>query len=118
MATISVQTVSPRRHLSSCSKVGHIAPVCRSKPKPEKERTHHAKWVIPTDPPDSSDNVEPLLVVRNSSSRPYKVELWVNGQPVTMEVDTGAGVSIAPESLMETLQPPVELQKTNIVLKT
>ncbi len=46
------------------------------------------------------------------------MELLVNGQPLTMEVDTGAGVSIAPESLMETLQPPVELQKTNIVLKT
>ena len=35
-----------------------------------------------------------------------------------MEVDTGAGVSIASESVLASLLPSVELKKTNIVLNT
>ena len=34
-----------------------------------------------------------------------------------MEVYTGAGVSIAPESVLKYLLPSVELKKTNVVLK-
>ena len=42
----------------------------------------------------------------------------MNGHPLIMEVDTGAGVSIAPESVLASLLPSVELKKTNVVLKT
>ena len=42
----------------------------------------------------------------------------MNGHPFIMEMDTGAGVSIASESVLASLLPSVELKKTNIVLKT
>ena len=35
-----------------------------------------------------------------------------------MEVDTGAGVSIASESMLASLLPSVKLQKTSVVLRT
>jgi len=100
-----------------CGKVGHIAPVCRTKPnKSARGRTKQTKWVAASEqdcPPDNQE--EPLFVVRNRS---FKVELHVNGQPLTMEVDTGAGVSIASESVLNSLLPSAKLQKTSFVLKT
>jgi len=102
-----------------CGKVGHIAPVSRTKPnKPARGRTKQTKWVAASEqdrPPDNRE--EPLFVIR-SRSFPYKVELHVNGQPLTMEVDTGAGVSIASESVLNSLLPSAKLQKTSVVLKT
>ena len=44
--------------------------------------------------------------------------LEVNGQPLTMEIDTAAAVSIAPESALTCLLPSLQLQKTRTVLKT
>ena len=116
-----------------CGKVGHIAPVCRSKPQStnsgntHKGPTRQTKWLATTDSTDtttepnhSPTTPEPLLVVHNTSSStpPYKVELKVNGQPLLMEVDTGASVSLVPESAIPSLLPSTQLQPTNIVLKT
>ena len=121
-----------------CGKVGHIAPVCRSKAagKPTRGPTRKTKWLsttteptpLPeeptTEPDDSAESAdetveESLFVVRDtSSSPPYRVELQVNDQPLTMEVDTGAACSLVPESAVATLLTSAELQPTNVVLKT
>ena len=42
----------------------------------------------------------------------------MNNQSLTMEVDTGAAVALAPESAVAALLPSSELQPTNVVLKT
>ena len=100
-----------------CGRVGHIASVCRSKPR--KPQSKSAQWVAASEPALTESQVsEPLFVVEDQSSHPYQVELQVNGCPLTMEVDTGAGVSIAPESVLSSLQPSVSLQPSNVVLKT
>ena len=106
-----------------CGKVGHIAPVCRSKAsngKPPKtsQKTSNNKWVA-AEPAASGSQEEPLFVIRERTSlQPYMVELHVNRQPLTMEVDTGAAASIAPESVLADLLPAAELQQTSTVLKT
>ena len=71
-------------------------------------------------PPDYSTDKETqtLFVVREKSSPPYMVKLEVNEHPLAMEVDTGAAVSLASESAVATLLPTVQLQHTNVVLKT
>ena len=114
------------------SKVGHIAPVCRSKisGKSPKAPTRRAKWLTTDDsadsdsasdsPPDqdTAEEPQPLFVITNKSSPPYKVKLEVNGHPLEMEVDTGAAVSLAPESAVAALLATTQLQPSNIVLKT
>ena len=83
-------------------KVDHIAPVCRSKTswKSPKTPTRKTKWLTKSDsadsdsasdcPPDNSTDKEPqpLFVVSDRSSPPYKVKLEVNGHPLEMEVHT------------------------------
>ena len=114
-----------------CGKVGHIAPVYRSK-APGKPPSRKTKWLSttttepapspeePTTPPDESRE-ESLFVVRDTlcSPPPYLVELRVNGQPLTMEIDTGAGSSVAPESAVAALLPSNKLQPyTGLPLRT
>ena len=86
-----------------------LPPFCKS--KPGNGRPKHAQWLA------SIEQVCPgsLFVVKDQLSCPsYKVELSVNGQPLIMEVDTGAGVSTAPESVLAPLVPSVEFKKKNL----
>ena len=103
-----------------CGKVGHIAPVCRSVPRANKRTfTRKTKWVATTEPSQPQDNQEEYLyVISNKSTAPYKVQLEVKGKPLTMEVDTGAAVSLAPESAVESLLSSSELLPSNVILKT
>ena len=50
---------------------------------------------------------EQMFVMKDQTCPPYLVSLKVNGQPITMEVDTGAAVSLATESAVEALLPSV-----------
>ena len=62
---------------------------------------------------------QPLFVIRNkSASPPYQVQLQVNGHPLIMEVDTGAAVSLAPESAVAAWLPSAELKHSSVILKT
>ena len=125
-----------------CGKVGHIAPVCRSKAatgKPSRPTPKNAKGLDITtrpapcpllDAPVEDDVAEPchpaiepasesLFVIRDrSSSPPYRVELRVNDRPLRMEVDTGAAVSLAPESAVTSLLSSAALRPTDVVFKT
>lgn len=104
-----------------CGKVGHISPVCRSKPTTSSNQS--AKWL--TTESDSS-KTETLYTTRDHSSRPgyhtsspvYQVKLEINNKPLVMEIDTGAGVSIIPESVLTTLLPELSLQRAAVRLKT
>ena len=52
-----------------------------------------------------------------SSVLPYHVEFKVNRHPLKMDVDTGAAMSIAPESVGD-LQSSTDLEPANVVLCT
>ena len=101
-----------------CAKVGHIAPTCRSgqkKPQPAK----NTRWVDSTQPCLSTPcGEEPLFVVRDRSSPPYRVQLEVLGKSLTMEVDTGAAVSLAPESVVSSLLSATPPLPSSVILKT
>ena len=90
-----------------CNKRGHLAKVCRSKqastPKPTSQRnsgrgTRSTKWVGTEAEEDSDGFVEtPVLQVKGSSERPLIATLEIDGVSVSMEVDTGAAVSLISE---------------------
>ena len=58
------------------------------------------------------------MSAENSSSMPIRVLVQVAGQVLTMEVDTGAAVSIIPETVFRTKFPRGKLQPSAVMLKT
>ena len=75
-----------------CNKRGHIAKVCRSKKRqsPPAKPTNQ----VTQDPPESVPSEYSLFTLPGQQSKPVKVVINIEGSPVTMEVDTGAAVSI------------------------
>ena len=87
-----------------CKKRGHIA-------------KGSAKWVE-TQAPKQEDNDETALIcqVGSQTSPPYEVVVNLNRKPVTMEIDTGAAVSIMSNKTKKGLFPLEVLDKPTLNL--
>ena len=123
-----------------CGKKGHISPACRSRlsqqQSPAPSRTtgvpHHANRRRPgkthcvqeappvsdTDTDDSSGEEYHLHKLEDRSSDPIEVGVTINDQPLTMELDTGAALSIISDETRKTLLPDLKLHPSTITLKT
>ena len=107
-----------------CGKKGHISRACYLKSRspsgkmPQRPATHHhMKWMAAEDPPsDIKENR--LLSIGSQSSHPITVDMVINSTTLSMEVDTGAAVSVISEDTSKALFPDMALQPTQIVLKT
>ena len=112
----------------NCGKIGHLAGVCRSKRR--QTGGHSSKKSPPgttkgvdtktTELQTSSDKSaeEVIWQVGVKASRPYQVVLDVNGQSLTMEIDTGAAVSLISQDTKEDLFPSTCLDKSSLILRT
>ena len=78
-------------------------------PLPDDETTSRLEY---------TEDARLLAVRERSSAPPYRVEFSVNGRPLSMEVDTGAAVSVAPESAITALLQTTNLEPTTVVLRT
>ena len=89
----------------SCQRRGQLARVCKSRGK--------TQWI-------DSDTTKPDVIshVSRVESSPYQVVIEIEGQPVTMEVDTGAAVSLIPQSLQRAMFPQAQLSKATLNLHT
>lgn len=103
-----------------CRKRGHIAKMCRKKArdKQEQEQTH-----VVTESEQASGPSEEYSMyhVGTGSNNPFHATIIVNGRPLTMEVDTGAAVSIVSETTFSSLQDgtsSLQLQPTTTRLRT
>ena len=99
----------------SCGKTGHIAKVCRSKPKPrpEKKLKTHKVEESSTSPSEYT-----LFPVKDAKSSPLQTTVKLDGHSVTMEIDTGASVSLISEATFRKIwgpQPP-HLQASTVTL--
>ena len=114
-----------------CGKLGHIRSVCRNaknKPK-QKERVGGSsrkggqESVHAVESNSQSEDEEELSAIiavesiRNKSSAMY-VNPTIDGQPIQMELDTGAAVSVMPKSTFAQLKPQPKLKPTTVKLKT
>ena len=113
----------------NCGKRGHIAPVCRSPKKKRQPRRNNSrrpglgtKYVTTThdQEPESEEDDEslPLYTVGGGATPPIKVPLLVDGKSLTMELDTGAAVTIVSEKQYKDLFPHLPLQESQVLLKT
>ena len=114
-----------------CNKKGHIAPVCRSKQqqgagrKPDRRsgfnrsprsRPQQTKYVSAKE--ETSDTELPIYAIGESSSRPLRTDVLVNGKRLTMEIDTGAAVSIISEHQKKLHFPDATLAESSVQLRT
>ena len=111
-----------------CGKVGHLAKACRSRKQGAKQSEQGGGTTKPatvgTVKPDSegSDNDNDLLCKVHPDGlerpKPYSVVLEINGHPVTLEIDTGAAVSVVSERTKQKLFPTIALEETDVRLRT
>ena len=68
----------------------------------------------------ADDTLEDSMVckIKDSEARPITVQLHINGIPLTMEVDTGAAVSIISEQAQKRFLPKKTLRRSSIRLRT
>jgi len=59
-----------------------------------------------------------LYQMTNRASEPFNVPVLVNGKKLTMELDTGAAVSIISDQTRRSLFPDLQLRNSSLVLKT
>ena len=102
-----------------CKKKGHLAKVCRKKHKQRTEQTNAV--TIEQTPASGSTQEYTMYHVQSGTSKPYKATIMVNGNPIWMEIDTGASVSVVGEETFNTIQrgeKPLKLEKSSVQLQT
>ena len=114
-----------------CGLKGHIAGVCRAKSSAaalkerQRKRVTEGKTeptvcrqtkiqIVTDDGPDDSL----VCQINGDLSRIMRVQLQINGIPLSMEIDTGAAVSIISEQTQRNLFPTATLQPARIKLRT
>ena len=99
-----------------CKKKGHLARVCCKKGRSAPEKAHHVEGEE-----TSKKRAYDLYIVNSEKVKPLYVTVDVNGNPLSMELDTGASVSIASQSTFDSIQvgeSMLELDKSTVRLQT
>ena len=109
---------------NACGKVGHIAKVCRSKPRGSQRHqdraTHKVEDTSPAETPPAEEYTL-YAVVSQRSPYPLRTTALLDGHKLVMEVDTGALYSLISKATFDKLwgadtAPP--LQDVTILLRT
>ena len=107
-----------------CKKRGHIKRACRSRGRPVQQPWHgrreRAKWVEAENGSSETDEEFTVCMVKANTPQPILVDIKVNGKTLTMEVDTGAGLSLISESTLKQVMPEAlaNLQESSVRMKT
>ena len=118
-----------------CNKKGHIAPACRAKKQQDAARnqvnrkgpfnrkarsTHFVSTEDQTQAQatmSTGDNELPLYTISDQTS-PFRTNVFINNKQISMEIDTGAAVSIMSAKQQKLLFPDAKLDKSCVKLKT
>ena len=117
-----------------CGQKGHIARACRSKSSTSartkskkwgtdrsRRRTHHVQADRGSEGESSDSEMSDgslVCKIHGDMSRLMRVKMQINGVPLTMEIDTGAAVSIISEQTQQKHFPQATLRPTQIKLRT
>ena len=95
-----------------CGKRGHIRPMCNSN-RAQANAVEHYDGELCSDF-EHFEIANTLLAAQSNMSNPYSVVVNVNDVDLTMEIDTGASVSIIPYHMYQMYFSAVELTRSNI----
>ena len=103
-----------------CNKPGHLARMCRSKQPststpPGRQRSQQTNYIEGTPHSNSDDS---NFQIHSKPSRPFTVDMCIQGTTLTFEVDTGAAVTLISEETYRKHFLSKSLQKTSVRLKT
>ena len=105
-----------------CKKIGHIARMCRQKGRGSgsgsEGKTHH---VDEKETPLQDSGEYLIFHVTSGQTAPLYATVNVNGRPISMEIDTGASVSIASRETFELIregESHLELEEPTVRLQT
>ena len=109
-----------------CGKRGHISSVCRDRKPRERfsssasvRKTRRTKWLqAETNEEELSDDGVGLFNIGDKATPPIVIKLRLNNQEVSMELDTGAAVSLVSEKTQKELFPDARLRSSSVTLKT
>lgn len=113
-----------------CGKMGHIAPVCRRKQKGERRGSSKLRWVenqsqTGTEEDDADwtgedkDRTEGICNLSEPSGRkPMLAEFKIQGVCLTMEIDTGAAVTLISQVTFNRHFPKLTLSPSSARLST
>ena len=111
-----------------CNKKGHFARKYCSKIKKytpggnsEREAPRQKKtlnWVGDQESSGEEATVQTVYVVESGLEEPMKIKLLVNGEPLELEIDTGAAVSIIPHQIWKKHFFTVPLEMSHGTLRT
>ena len=107
---------------------GHIASVCPSAKKKftvnarqlhQKRFNRHPTKLVTTETERDSDTL-PLHTIEGGggATPPIKVPLLINDNLLSMELDTGATITIMSEKKFKEIFPRSKVEKSNVRLKT
>ena len=103
-----------------CRKSGHLQKACRVEPRSglvKKSRNMRAQAVCQVHEESDEDQYTDVVFQANGTRvPPIQVDLTIDGQEVTMEIDTGASASLMSENLFRRLWPGRSLKTTEVKL--
>lgn len=98
-----------------CGKMGHIKRACRQRMmSSEQGKVKHLQEI--STPPEEYEYL--FQVGGDTKCKPFEIEVEVEGQPLKMEIDTGASVSVVSQTVYRELLHEKRLEKTTVQLKT
>ena len=103
-----------------CGKKGHLQRVCKSRGVQEKKGNSSKVCHVEEKNGEESraEDKEYTMFSKSSKSKPIAVSVDIEGQEVTMEVDTGAALSIISEETLQQLWPDWQLTPTQVRLQS
>ena len=107
----------------NCGKVGHLKKVCRKSSQSTsqgrgrvnvmQDETQEQELIT-----DDTQSEYQLFTVTSSSNSPLRVEMKLGGKPHTMEIDTGASMSVISKTTYQREFSEFELQGSSVRLTT
>lgn len=98
-----------------CLEIGHLAKVCKNNKNSYLEPST-GETELPGE--QNLDFVDMYFATANEYIKPVKINMLINKIPFTMELDSGAGISVIPEATYREKLNACQLKPTNIRLRT